>query len=125
MADAPAAPGDAGKIRALFCFGVLPAFFDLGDTVRKQVFDTLVSGFSSLESRFGATVLGTLDDDRNMVGPSTGWPWTCYILADVPDMDAVAAICNILRQEKIGEDRLWRYIRVEARMGRKLFFGNL
>jgi hypothetical protein len=124
MADAPKAPGETGKIRTLFCFGVLPAFFELGDGVRKQVFDALVAGFSSLDSRFGVSVLGTLDDDRSMVGPSTGWPWTCYILADVPGHDTIAAVCNILRQTEVGESRLWRYIRVEARSGRKLFFGN-
>lgn len=121
MADVP---GETGNIRALFCFGVLPAFFDLDDVVRKQVFDTLVEGFSALDRRFGVTVLGTLDDDRSMVGPSTAWPWTCYILAEVPDHETIAAVCNILRQYRIGDSRLWRYIRVEARTGRKLFFGN-
>ncbi len=23
-----------------------------------------------------------MDDDSTMVGPSDGWPWTCYLLAD-------------------------------------------
>lgn len=124
MADAPHAPGETGKTRALFCLAVLPAFFDLGDTARKEVFDSLVDGFSSLEERFGVSVLGTLDDDRSMVGPSTGWPWTSYILAEVPDAEAVSSICNIIRQTKVGEGRLWRFIRVETRIGRKLFFGN-
>lgn len=124
MADAPAAPGGEAKPRTLFCFGVLPSFFELGDVRRKQVFDALVSGFADLETRFGVTILGTLDDDRSMVGPSIGWPWTCYILAEVPDTKAVEGICNLLRQIRVGEDRIWRFIRVETRTGRKLFFGN-
>lgn len=125
MIDQPDRQGAAPRpIRTLFCFGVLPAFFDLNDDVRKQVFDRLIEAYSDLAGRFGITVLGTLDDDRSMVGPSLGWPWTSYILADAPDHDAVTGVCNILRQFHVGEHRIWRYIRVETRTGRALFFGN-
>ncbi len=123
MADAPTA-ASTSSMRALFCFGVLPPFFDLDDATRKQVFDKLVEAYSDLGGRFGIKVLGTIDDDRSMIGPTTGWPWTCYILADVPDQAAVTAVCNILRQFSVGEYRIWRYIKVEARTGRGLFFGN-
>jgi hypothetical protein len=70
-------------------------------------------------------VLGTLDDDRLMVGPSPTWPWTCYILADAPGLDAVAGVCDILRSTDLDSgNKLWRYLKIEARVGRPLFFGN-
>jgi hypothetical protein len=82
------------------------------------------AAFDDLERRFGVTVLGTLDDDETMVGARTSWPWTCYILAEAPDREAVAAICDQLRETKVDDQtRLWRYLTVEARMGRPLFFG--
>lgn len=110
--------------RALFCFGVMPAFYEVPDATRKLIFDTLIEAYKDLENRFGVKVLGTLDDDRTVVGPATGYPWTCYILADVPNLDAVTNVCNILREFRIGEDRLWKYMKVEARFGRELFFGR-
>lgn len=116
--------GNDAVVRALFCFGVLPAFYEAKDVTLRLVFDTLIDAYKDLEERFGVTVLGTLDDDRTLVGPSTGYPWTCYILAEVPDLDAVTKVCNILREVRIGEDRLWKYMKVEARFGRELFFGR-
>ena len=65
-----------------------------------------------------------MDDDELMVGPSHAWPWTAYILADAPDLDAVIGVCDLMRSTRIGEDRLWRFMRIEARVGRRLFFGN-
>ena len=66
-------------------------------------------------------LIGTLDDDETMVGTSpNGWPWTFYILADVPDRDTAVAACNLFRTVPVGEHRLWKYIRVEARIGREL-----
>ena len=55
-----------------------------------------------------------------MVGSSEGWPCTAYVLADVPDRDAVVAGCNLFRTTPVGEYRLWRYCSVEARVGRDL-----
>ena len=69
-------------------------------------------------------ISGTFDDDELMVGASSTWPWTAYILADAPDLDAVRRVTNILRETPVGSHRLWRYMRVEARIGRPLFFGN-
>ena len=101
------------SLRALFCFGVQPAFF-------KATRDA----FDDLSGRFGVQVLGTLDDDELMVGPSVAFPWTAYVLADAPDLGAVTAVCNLLRETRVGEDRLWRFMRVEARIGRPLFFAE-
>jgi hypothetical protein len=102
----------------------LPAFFEAEPATQKRLLGDMPEAFADLGGRFGVTVLGTMDDDELMVGPSANWPWTAYILADAPDLDAVIAVCNILRETRIGEDRLWKYMRIEARVGRRLFFGN-
>jgi hypothetical protein len=114
----------AGPLRVLFCIGVLPANFDADEATLRLLFDALKQAFGNLKERFGVVVLGTMDDDKLMVGPSTAFPWTSYILADVPDLDAVAAVTNLLRATEVDGHRLWRYLRIEARVGRPLFFGN-
>ena len=111
-------------LRVLFCIGVLPANFDADPATLKILFDALKEAFGDLKGRFGVEVLGTMDDDKLMVGPSTAFPWTSYILADVPDLDTVAAVTNLLRVTQVDGYRLWRYLRIEARVGRPLFFGN-
>jgi hypothetical protein len=69
----------------------------------------------------GVDVIGTMDDDQTTVGATpNGWPWTFYILADVPDHATAAAACNLFRMTPVGPYRLWRYMRVEARIGREL-----
>ena len=110
--------------RALFAFGLTQDFFN-EDRVRiPAIMDALRSSFTNLEQRFGVRVLGTLDDDESMVGATGTWPWTCYILAEVPDRAAVASVCNLVRETEVGEARLWKYIKIEARLGRPLFFAE-
>lgn len=102
-------------IRVLFCAGVLPAFFESGLEDRKMVFRMCKEVFGNWEERFGAKVLGSLDDDQFQIGPSFTYPWTFYALADVKDLDVVAAIVNQLRQ---GDTPLYKYIKLETRIGR-------
>ncbi|MGK5629404.1 hypothetical protein [Streptomyces sp. URMC 123] len=111
-------------LRVLFCIGVTQDFFAADADERDRVAQAIPGAFDDLGRRFGLTVLGTLDDDQLMVGASTAWPWTSYILADAPDLDAVARVCGIVRDTPVGDHQLWRYLRVEARVGRELFFGN-
>jgi hypothetical protein len=115
---------EGSGLRVLFCLGVLPEFFGASGDTQAALLQGIPAAFEDLGGRFGITVLGTMDDDELMVGPSATWPWTAYILADAPDLDAVIAVCNIIRSTEIGEDRLWKFMRIEARVGRRLFFGN-
>jgi hypothetical protein len=110
--------------RVLFCIGVLPANFEATEPELQELLAVLTQEFGDLRGRFGIEVLGTFDDDELMVGPSLAFPWTSYILADVPNVEAAIAVCGLLRQVRVGEHRLWRYLRIEARVGRPLFFGN-
>jgi hypothetical protein len=115
---------DSEALRVLFCIGVSQTFFEQESDRLPELIPAIKGAFADLHGRFGVRVLGTLDDDELMVGPSPTWPWTAYILADVPDLAAVRAVCHIARQAPVGEYRLWRYLRIEARIGRRLFFGN-
>jgi hypothetical protein len=111
-------------LRVLFCFGVTQSFFDADPAEVPAIVKAIDEAYADLRGRFGVEVLGTLDDDELMVGASPGWPWTAYVLADVPDLETVAKVTNILRESEVGGSRLWKYLRIEARVGRPLFFAN-
>ena len=109
------------RIRTLFCIAVLQNFFDLPSSEIGKIWDATGRMLRGIADLPGVQILGTLDDDQTMVGTSpSGWPWTAYVLADMPDRESVVAACNLFRTTEIGEHRLWRYLRVEARMGREL-----
>lgn len=112
------------SLRVLFCVGVRPDFFAADAERRSAVIAAIRDAFDDLHGNFGLTVLGTMDDDELMVGPSETYPWTAYILTDAPDLAAVTALCNQLRVVRVEESQLWRYLKIEARVGRRLFFGN-
>lgn len=107
-------------LRVLFCIGVSQNFFDLPAGETGPVWQGYSTMMASLAALPGVNILGTLDDDRLVVGPTAGWPWTVYIMADVVDYDTVVAGCNLFRAIRIGEHFLWRYGRIEARIGRAL-----
>jgi hypothetical protein len=112
------------EMRVLFAFGLTQDFFTEDRSRLPAIMEALKREFGDLEGRFGVRVLGTLDDDEAMVGATGTWPWTCYVLAEAPDRDAVAAVCNLLREVEVGGARLWQYLKVEARIGRPLFFAE-
>jgi len=108
-------------LRALFCCAVTQNFFDLPASEIGAVWQATGVMLKGIRDLPGVEILGTLDDDETMVGTSpTGWPWTFYILADMPDRATAVAACNLFRTVPVGEHRLWKYIRVEARIGREL-----
>lgn len=110
-------------MRAIICVGVRDPFFAADADERKLVFETTKAAFSDLAGRFGVRVLATFDDDTLQVGPSSAAPWTAYILLEAPSYDAVRSIANIIRETPIGDRLLWHYYKIEARLGRALFFG--
>lgn len=108
-------------IRVLFCIGITQTFFDLPTAKQPEVFAGFVAAFGNLEERFGLKLLGTLDDDRIQVGQSVGHPCTSYILAEVQDLETIVKVCDQLRQTAVGDGQLWRYARIETRIGRPAF----
>ncbi len=112
----------AETIRTLFCITVGQNFFDLPADETGAVWQAVGDMMGGLAALPGVEIIGTLDDDETMVGRSVaGFP-TAYVLADVPDRETVSAACNLFRTTPVGESehRLWKYLSVEARMGRPL-----
>lgn len=107
-------------LRVLFCIGITQNFFDLPTGQDIEVWKGFSAMMKSMGAMPGVSVLGAIDDDRLMVGPSTASPWTVYIMADVKDYDTVVAACNLFRTTPVGEHSLWRYAKIEARVGRAL-----
>lgn len=109
-------------LRVLFCIGIQQNNFDATVEEGKDVWRAFASMMRGIGELPGVRVLGNMDDDRILVGNSPGWPWTTYILADVPDFDTVVAACNLFRTTPVGDGtyRLWKYAKVEARIGREL-----
>ncbi|AII08357.1 MULTISPECIES: hypothetical protein [Rhodococcus] len=115
MSDTKTAP-----LRVLFCIGINQNFFDLPTGQGGLVWKAFSGMMDAVAETPGVRVIGDIDDDSHMVGPSDGWPWTCYILADVDTQETVKAVCNLFRTTQVGEYTLWRYAKIEARIGRAL-----
>ena len=110
----------ATPLRVLFCIGINQNFFDLPKAEIGIVWTAFSGMLSTMSTTPGVDVIGSIDDDSHMVGPSDGWPWTCYILADVDRQATIMAVCNLFRTTPVGEHALWRYAKIEARAGRAL-----
>ncbi|MEO3991851.1 IacB protein [Pseudocitrobacter cyperus] len=108
------------KLRVLFCIGVNQNFFDATPAEAKQVWGAFGVMMKGMEETPGIRVIGNMDDDQLMVGPSTTAPWTTYVLADADTLENVAAVCNLFRTTPVGESKLWKYCKIEARVGREL-----
>jgi hypothetical protein len=116
----------AQPLRVLYCIGINQNFFDLPreGLTEGDVWKAFMSMMDQLKALPGITHIGDIDDDSHMVGPSDGWPWTCYILADADSQETVRAACDLFRSTLVGDPdggvRLWRFAKVEARIGRAL-----
>ncbi|CAH2897359.1 hypothetical protein PQQ72_13930 [Paraburkholderia strydomiana] len=107
-------------LRVLFCCGVTQNFFDLPREQTGEVWQAYGKMLNAVEAMEGVRVLGVMDDDRLVVGNAEGAPWTFYVMADVADFDTAVAVCNLYRTTPVGEYNLWRYGKIEARVGRAL-----
>ena len=110
------------KLRVLFCIGVNQNFFDASAAEAKQVWAAFGVMMKGMEETPGIRVIGNMDDDQLMVGPSTTAPWTTYVLADAEALENIAAVCNLFRTTPVGDSgsKLWKYCKIEARVGREL-----
>lgn len=111
-------------LRVLFCIGVNQNFFDATPAEAKQVWGAFGVMMKGMEETPGIRVIGNMDDDQLMVGPSATAPWTTYVLADADTLESVAAVCNLFRTTPVGESKLWKYCKIEARVGRELIIQN-
>ncbi|KFZ81734.1 iacB [Amycolatopsis sp. MJM2582] len=111
-------------LRVLFCIGINQNFFDLpdGGVAAGDVWTAFVALMDGIKGLPGVDFIGDIDDDSHMVGPSDGWPWTCYLLCDVDTQETVKKACDFLRTTPVGDSpwKLWKYAKIEARIGRAL-----
>lgn len=111
-------------LRVLFCIGINQNFFDLpeGGVKAGDVWTAFVRLMDSIKDLRGVEFIGDMDDDSHLVGPSDGWPWTCYMLCDVDKQTTVKDACNFVRTIQVGDSdwKLWRFAKIEARIGRGL-----
>ena len=105
-------------LRVLFCCGVSQNFFDLPREKIGEVWQAYGAMLAAVEAMPGVRVLGVMDDDRLVVrptarrGPSTSWPTS--------PTSTTVAVCNLYRTTPVGGYNLWRYGKIEARVGRAL-----
>ena len=104
-------------LRVLFCCGVSQNFFDLPREKIGEVWQAYGAMLAAVEAMPGVRVLGVMDDDRLVVGrptarrgPSTSWPTSPTSTRRSP-----CATCIARRRYN-----LWRYGKIEARVGRAL-----
>lgn len=62
----------------------------------KQVWGAFGVMMKGMEETPGIRVIGNMDDDQLMVGPSTTAPWTTYA-GGCRQPESVAAVCNLFR----------------------------
>ncbi|MDN3028101.1 hypothetical protein [Streptomyces sp. S.PB5] len=111
-------------LRVLFCIGINQNFFDLprDGVTSKDVWAAFTEMMDDIKALPGIDFIGDIDDDSHLVGPSDAWPWTCYLLADADSQTTVKEACNLFRTVQVGDSdyKLWKYAKVEARIGRAL-----
>jgi len=107
-------------LRVVFCIGITQNFFDLPTGEGLSVWKGFSQMMGDLGAMPGITVLGAMDDDRLMVGPPTPSPWTVFILADLDCPQSGIQPCHLCRPPPAGQYSLWRYAKIEARIGRPL-----
>ncbi|MDT0682024.1 hypothetical protein RM543_04955 [Roseicyclus sp. F158] len=90
-----------------------------GDERRNRILPRMKQMFADWQE-MGAKVLATVDDDLFMVGQPGSPDFTWYLIMEVPDLETVAAMINLVRKDEDGV-RLDRVMRLEARVGRPFF----
>lgn len=109
--------------RVLFKIDVTQDFFHLDADTEQALGKVLAETFDDLNGRFGLRVLGTFDDDLLYCGETFGTPSLSYILAELPALESALEVTNLVRSRFRGA-KLAKYVRIEARIGHRLFFGN-
>lgn len=108
-------------LRVMFCGALRDEYFRAGAAEREKFVEASFGTRNRLFQELDIKVLATLDDDRVRKGASDGWPWTWYILADVPDFETVQEFMRTYSQTLVDDDVLmWKYVSMEARIGRPL-----
>ena len=121
MTDHYRPPAVPRPLRVLILGAAEPAWYqEAPDVQQEYVLPAMFSCFRRWSEEMGARCLGTFDDDLFMVGTPRTRQWSFYLLYEVPDLETITAMINLLRTP-IGGIRLDRYFRAEALVGRGFF----
>jgi len=102
---------------------LLPAWYVEGDEERMQKVLPAMKALLDSWEELGANLLSSFDDDFFVVGPPASADYSIYLIYDVPSLDIVVNMLQLVRGY-VGDVRLDRYLRFEARIGRPLFLAT-
>ncbi len=104
-------------MRALICGRINQAWPEETHHEKREVF---WPAFIQLHKRWkdlGAQLLGTIDDSILMVGAPTLRGFNFYELYEVPDVETVGKMLDVVRKSDREEVNIYRFIRLEAIIG--------
>jgi hypothetical protein len=115
-----ARPVWAEPVRVLIVGSANAAWYDASESERTT---EILPRFEAILSRWtesGARLIGSFDDDLFMVGRPESFTNSMYMLFDVENVATVVEMVHMFREVDRGV-RLDKFIRIEARLGRRLF----
>ena len=115
---------EAPQLRVIFTFSLTEEFYSADVEHVNAMVEAITGALDDLAGRFGVVPLAGIDEDLVHVGYSSSPGGGLSIIADAPTLDAVIAVCNVLRETPVLEYRLWKYSTVEVRIGRPLLLGT-
>lgn len=108
------APELAPPYRVLLLLASTEGWYATAADERERLLETLAGLFERVAAN-GARLVASFDDDLFATGQPSSLPYSIYALYDVDDLAVIVAMVHELRLE------LGHVLRLEARVGRKLF----
>ena len=110
------------ELRVLLCLAAAHTYYEAEDDEQEAVKAGLKRAFERLEERFDVRVLGAIEDDLLAHGATHLPHYRAYILLAARDLDTAVELCKVVKETRVGPYRLWRYLGLDARLGRTLPF---
>ncbi|MCZ7589975.1 MAG: hypothetical protein M5U27_14190 [Gaiella sp.] len=101
--------------RVLVLIAATDGWYEAAPDVRASAIDELGAVLRRADQD-GARLLSSFDDDLFLTGQPAPLPYTIFVLYDVDDLTVVVSLVHRLRSSTLS-----RYLRLEARVGRRLF----
>ena len=86
----------------------------------EEKYDHFWPAFVKLHKRWkdlGAKLLGTIDDSILMVGAPTQRQFNFYELYEVPDVETIRRMLEVVRRSDMEDVNIYRYLRFEVIIG--------
>ena len=115
LPDSYTAPSFKPPFRVLVLVASTAGWYAATGETRGRALDDLAALLRTTEGR-GARLIGSMDDDLFATGQPSSLPYSIYVLYDVDDLGVVVQLVHELRRSELG-----KLLRLEARIGRRLF----